>query len=470
MNRRTFLSSALGVAAAHAQAPTPPNIVFILADDLGYGDLSCFGQKRFSTPNIDKLAAKGMRFTDAYAGCTVCAPSRSVLMTGKHTGHTSVRANTGGVPLLAEDVTIAEVLRTAGYKTGCFGKWGLGDVGTEGVPTKQGFDTFHGVLHQVHAHFHYPGTIYDEEEATPQPMAYGRTYATYASQSFASMAKGFISQQAKKKSPFFCYVPFTIPHLELLAPREALERFQGKFPEDAPYVDPRNHYANQPFPRAAYAAMVTTLDQYVGEIVETLEREKVIDNTIIFFCSDNGSATPLWNDGGFFNSSGPLRGHKTTFYEGGIRTPMIVSWPGKIKAGVVSNHPWSFQDVLPTLAELAAATPPKGIDGVSVVPTLLGKGKQLQHEYLYWELPRYSAVSGNFPEEVPPQAIRMGKWKGVRPVANGPLELYDLSVDLGERTNVAPQNPTVIAKLEALLKSARVPPRKQVQPDNWQWK
>jgi arylsulfatase A len=468
MNRRTFLSAACA-AAAQAQPVPPPNILFIMADDLGYGDLGCYGQKHIPTPHLDQLAAGGLRFTDAYAGCTVCAPSRSVLMTGKHMGHTSIRANTGGIPLLPEDVTVAEVLRTAGYKTGCFGKWGLGDHETVGVPTKQGFDVFYGVLHQVHAHYHYPGYVFSGESMEEAPRGPGRTFTQYTNDAVVSMAEGFIRQHAREKNPFFCYLPLTIPHLELLAPREKMEQFEGKISEDGPYVDPRNHYANQPKPRTAYAAMISRMDDYIGRLVELLDKEKVAANTIVFFCSDNGSATPIWNDGGYFNSSGPLRGHKTTFYEGGIRTPMIVSWKGRIKPGV-SAFPWMFQDVLPTLAELARATPPKDIDGLSIVPTLLGAGKQAQHEYLYWELPRHYPISGTFAEETPRQAVRQGKWKAVRPEANGPLELYDLSNDLGERKNVAAQNPAVVAKMEAICKAARVTPRKQTQPDNWQWK
>jgi len=465
MNRRTFLSLALA-ASARGQAVAPPNILFIMADDLGYGDLGCFGQKHIKTPHIDKLAAAGMRFTEAYAGCTVCAPSRSVLMTGKHTGHTSVRSNTGGIPLLPEDITIAEVLRTVGYKSGCFGKWGLGDVGTAGVPTKQGFDAFYGYLHQVHAHFQYPGYLIDDEELQPAPGGAG---AQYANDAIAGLANGFIRQYARKKTPFFCYVPFTLPHLELLVPGDSMVPYDGKIPEGEPFVDAKRHYANQAKPRTAYAGMVSRLDGYVGQLMATLESEKQMENTIVFFCSDNGSATALWNDGGFFNSTGGLRGHKQNFYEGGIRTPMIVRWPGKVKAGVVSAQPWMFQDVLPTLAELAGAKAPADIDGVSVVPTLLGKGKQVQPEYLYWELPKFSAMKGDPLEEVPMQAVRMGKWKAVRPQANGTLELYDLSKDPLEKTNVAAQNPAVMTKIEGICKTARVVPRRQLQPDNWQW-
>ncbi len=465
MNRRTFLSTALA-AAARAQATPPPNFLFIMADDLGYGDLGCFGQKKIATPNIDRMATEGMRFTDAYAGCTVCAPSRSVLMTGKHTGHTSVRANTGGVPLLPEDVTIAEVLRTVGYNNGCFGKWGLGDVGTTGVPTKQGFDAFFGYLHQVHAHFQYPGYLIDDEELQPAPGGAG---AQYANDVIAGLANGFLRQSGRKKTPFFCYVPFTLPHLELLVPGDSMVPYEGKFPEDTPYVDPKNHYGKQAKPRTAYAAMVSRLDGYVGQLLETLATQKLAENTIVFFCSDNGSATALWNDGGFFNSTGGLRGHKQNLYEGGIRTPMIVRWPGKIKAGAVSAQPWMFQDVLPTLAELAGAKAPADIDGVSVVPTLLGKGKQVQAEYLYWELPKFTSMKGDPLDEIPMQAVRMGKWKAVRPHANGTLELYDLSKDPGEKMNVAGQNPAVMMKIEGICKTARVLPRRQSQPDNWQW-
>jgi len=469
-SRRDFLRLCAATAAVRAQATVPPNIIFILADDLGYGDLGCYGQKLIQTPNLDRMAAEGMRFTDAYAGCAVCAPSRSVLMTGKHMGHTSVRANTGGVPLLAEDVTVAEVLRDAGYMSSAFGKWGLGDVESDGVPWKQGFDSFFGYLHQIHAHFHYPGFLYLREEATPYKENTGGYRDTYGDDVVSSQGIGFIHEANAKKKPFFLYLAFTVPHLELLVPTDSMQPYDKTIVEDGMYVDRRNHYAPQNKPRTAYAGMVSRLDGYVGRVLETLKALKLDENTVVFFCSDNGTATPIWNDKGYFKSAGPFRGYKTTFYEGGIRTPMIVRWPGKIKAGAVNSLPWYFADVLPTLAELARGKAPAGLDGISVVPTLLGKGVQKKHEYLYWELPgQFNKNTGEFVDEVPMQAVRMGNWKGVRPVARGPMELYDLSKDIAETTNVAAQNPAVVKKLEAICQKARTAPRVQRDIPNMRW-
>jgi len=469
MKRRRFLQLAFGTAALSAQATPPPNIVFIMADDLGYGDLGCYGQKIIRTPNIDRLAAEGMRFTDAYAGCTVCAPSRSVLMTGKHMGHTSIRANSGGVPLLPEDVTVAEVLKQAGYLTGGFGKWGLGDVNSDGVPWKQGFDSFYGFLHQIHAHYQYPGFLFFDDDIQPFRENTGGYKDTYANDKLANLAAGFPNEARRRKKPFFLYMPLTLPHLELLVPNDSMQPYDKVIEEDGFYRDRRDHYARQSKPRTAYAGMVSRLDRYVGQIMEVLKNEGVDDNTIVFFCSDNGTATPIWNDKGYFNSAGPFRGHKTNFYEGGIRTPMIVRWKGRIKPGTVSNHPWYFADVMPTLAEIAGAKVPDGIDGISVLPTLLGKGVQKKHEYLYWELPKYDKATGTFADGVPMQAVRMGNWKGVRPEAGGPLELYDLAKDIGEKTNVAAKFPAIVKKLEAICASARHAPRPQKDIPNPHW-
>ncbi len=468
-SRRQFLRLAAGAAALHAQATPPPNIIFVMADDLGYGDLGCFGQKLIQTPNLDRLAAEGMRFTDAYAGCTVCAPSRSVLMTGKHTGHTSIRANTGGVPLLPEDVTVAEVLQKAGYRTGAYGKWGLGDIHSEGVPWKQGFEDYFGYLHQIHAHYQYPGFLYANEEVYPIKDNGGGYRDVFANDLIARLATGFVNEARIKKKPFFLYLPLTLPHLELLVPGDAMRPYDKTIVEDGGYSNPRSHYAQQNKPRTAYAGMVSRVDKYVGDLLAALKEIGIEENTIIFFCSDNGTATPIWNDKGYFKSAGPFRGHKTNFYEGGIRTPLIVRWKGRIKPGVVSNLPCYFPDILPTLAELAGATPPADIDGISIVPTLLGKGVQKKHDYLYWELPKYDKATGTFADEVPMQAVRMGNWKGVRPVAGGPLELYDLAKDIAETTNVAAKFPAVVKKLEEICKTARTAPRPQKDIPNPHW-
>lgn len=459
LHRRAFLTTLGGAAFAVAQKPRKPNIVFIMADDLGVGDLGCYGQKIIRTPHIDTLARDGVRFSQAYAGCTVCAPSRSVLMTGFHMGHTSVRSNPGGVPILAEDVTIGEVLKRAGYATGCFGKWGLGDNGTEGAPWKQGFDEFVGYLNQVHAHYFYPEFIYDNERRLPLKGNTGGERMTYSHDVIAGRALDFIRKH--KDEPFFCYMPVTIPHLELLVPEESANEYKGKV-EEKPYVDPRKHYADQPNARATYAGMITRMDRDVGRVLDLLRELRLENDTIVFFTSDNGSAVPLWGED-YFRSTMGLRGHKQNLYEGGIRVPMVVRWPGKIGRGRVSDHAWGFWDVMPTLAEIAGEKAPAGIDGVSVLPTLLGK-KQKPEEMMYWELPRYSAKTGTFLDEAPMQAIRAGDWKAVRPKPDARVELYNLKSDPFEQKDVSAENPQVASKLEALMRSARVPPRPQTDP------
>ena len=480
-NRREFLRDALGGGLATAgglvlgscgssepsgESGRRPNIVFIMADDLGYGDLGCYGQEKIRTPNINRLAASGLKFTNAYAGCTVCAPSRSVLMTGYHMGHTSVRSNPGGVPILPEDVTVAEVLKSAGYATGIFGKWGLGDIGTDGHPNKQGFDEFCGYLHQVHAHYYYPEFIYRNSEELPLEGNADGGRETYAPDVITEHALEFIREH--KDEPFFLYVPSVIPHLELLVPEDSMAEYRGKFPEDKPYRDRRDHYAAQDEPHTALAGMITRLDRDVGRIMATLAELGLEDDTIVFFTSDNGAATPLWDDD-YFGSTGGLRGHKQNFYEGGIRTPFIARWPDKIPRGV-SEHLTAFYDFLPTAAELAGAQTPEGLDGISIVPTLLGAGaagrEQATHEFLYWELPRYDAQTATFRDEAPRQAVRMGEWKVVRPEPDGELELYNLREDPAETSNVASAHPEVMAKIETYLQTARSEPRPQEQPQH----
>jgi arylsulfatase A len=480
-NRRQFLHRTLGGGAgllggslASGQerlraGRRRPNIIFILCDDLGYADVSCYGQEKFRTPNIDRLAAEGLRFTEGYSGCTVCAPSRSVLMTGYHMGHTSVRSNPGGVPILPEDVTVAEVLKTVGYATGMFGKWGLGDIATTGVPWKHGFDEFFGYLHQVHAHFYYPEFLYKNAQEYPLAGNRNKQRTTYSHDAIAQQALNFIRQH--KDAPFFCYMPFTIPHWELLVPEDSLAEYRGKFPEPPLFVDPKGHYAAQEHPHAAYAAMITRMDRDVGRVMALLRELKIDDNTIVFFTSDNGPALPIKGDD-FFRSKGPLRGHKQNFYEGGIRVPSIVRWPGRVPAGAVSDHPWYFADFMPTAVELAGAKAPSGLDGISIVPAVLGAkavGRaQPKHEFMYWELPRYDAKRGEFFKEIPMQAVRMGDWKAVRPKPNGPLELYNLKQDIAETKDVAAGNPKVMARIEEYLKTARVEPRPQQEPkDDW---
>ncbi|MFB3826707.1 MAG: arylsulfatase [Bryobacteraceae bacterium] len=463
MNRRQFLQGAALAASAPAAAKRPPNIVYIMGDDLGYSDLGCYGQKKIRTPNIDRLAAEGMRFTDAYSGCTVCAPSRSVLMTGLHMGHTTVRSNPGGVPILAEDFTVAQMLKQAGYATGGFGKWGLGDVGTPGVPWKHGFDRFFGYLHQVHAHFYYPKYLYDNEKKVALAGNENGKRTTYSHDAIMEQALGFI--RASKGRPFFAYLPVTIPHWELLVPEDSFREYRGKFPE---HRFEAGHYAVQENPHAAYAAMITRLDRDVGRVMSLLKEMGVDDNTLVIFTSDNGGAMRLRGDD-FFESYGPFRGNKQTFYEGGIRVPYIARWPGRIQAGAVSAHPFAFYDFMATAAEVAGVRAPAKTDGISIAPTLFGAGRQRVHEFLYWELPPYDGKTGTFPKVDPPQAVRMGEWKAVRPKANAPLELYNLKTDIGETRNVAAEHPEVMAKIRAFLKTARTEPLPQRMPEqSWQ--
>jgi arylsulfatase A-like enzyme len=463
LTRRELLfatASSLQASSLQARRRRPPNIVFIMADDLGIGDLGCYGQDKIRTPNIDRIAKEGMRFTNAYSGCTVCAPSRSVLMTGYHMGHTSIRGNTGGQSLAPADVTVAQVLKQAGYATGGFGKWGLGDYDTDGAPWKKGFDKFFGYLHQVHAHYFYPKFLMDNDRRHPLAGNENGKRVTFSHDVIAQQALGFIEQNAAR--PFFCYVPFTIPHWELLVPEDSFKEYQGKFGPEPPYVDKSRHYADQPEPKATYAAMITRMDRDIGRILDLLDRLKLTENTIVFFTSDNGAALRLLPIEGlrdYFRSTMGLRGHKQNVYEGGIRTPMLARWPGRIKPGVVSDHQWSFCDVMPTLCDIAGTPAPKGIDGVSVAPTLFGKGKQRQPDYLYWELPRYNAKEQAFLKEAPMQALRKGDWKILRPKQDAALELYNLKSDPYEERDLAGSEPRKLAELSALLAKARTEPR-----------
>lgn len=463
MNRRQFLATAgaASVTRAAAAASRPPNIVWIMADDLGYGDLGCYGQRYIRTPNVDRLAAEGIEFSDVYAGCTVCAPSRSVLMTGLHAGHTSIRSNPGGVPLLASDYTVAQMLKSAGYATGGFGKWGLGDLQTDGVPGKHGFDEFFGYLHQVHAHYYYPPYLIDGEKKFPLEGNENGMRTTYSHDVIAARTLDFIRRNASR--PFFCYVPFTIPHLEMLVPDDSMREYLDTLPEGKPFITAQKHYADQPHMRATYAGMVTRMDRDVGRILSLLSQLKLDRNTIVFFCSDNGVSAHMRQDG-FFKGEGAFRGAKGDMYEGGIRVPMIARWPGRIRAGSRSGLPWYFPDFFATAAELSGGKLPAGLDGLSVIPALFGRGRQERHEFMYWELPRYVAKTGEFAKEIPMQAVRMGEWKAVRPKPNAPLELYNLKADIGEQNNVAARNPKAMARIEKYLETARVEPRPQKEP------
>jgi arylsulfatase A len=436
-----------------------PNIVFIMADDLGYAHLGCYGQRKIRTPNLDRMAAKGMRFTDVYAGACVCAPSRSVLMSGLHGGHAPVRGNSGGIPLAPEDVTVAELLKKAGYATGLFGKWGLGEHGTTGVPYKQGFDEFLGYLHQIHAHFYYPDYLWRMDRRYDLPGNRDGGRGQYAHDEIVAGALDFVRRH--RAEPFFLYVPFAVPHYELLVPEESLDEYAGKFTE-TPYkgrggkTGYPHDYATQAMPRAATAAIITHMDRSVGKIMSLVKELGLDDETIVFFTSDNG-ATSGPSDPEFFGACGPLRGVKGTLYEGGIRVPMIARWPKHVAEGVVNRHVWYFADVLPTLVELAGAKPPAGIDGISVVPALLGESaagrKQPEHEFLYWE-------------DGPDRAVRSGRWKAIRTEdAGGHVALYDLENDIGESRDVAADQPRVVARLSALLESTHTDPRPQIEPE-----
>ncbi len=410
-----------------------------MADDLGYGDLGCYGQKHIQTPNIDALAKNGTRFTQCYAGSSVCAPSRSVLMTGLHTGHTTVRGNfgiggvkglgggKGRVPLTAKDITIAQILKSAGYTTAITGKWGLGEPNTTGTPNRKGFDQWFGYLNQRRAHTYYPDFIWLNQNKFPLPGNAKGKKEQYTHDLFTDFALKFIDNHAKEPSPFFLYLPYTVPHAKY------------EIPSTAPYQ-------SKPWNKSAkvHAAMITRLDRDLGRIIALLKKYNIHKNTFVFFCSDNGAAK-RWE--GVFDSSGKLRGRKRDLYEGGIRTPMIVSCPSRVPANKTSNIIWYFADVLPTLAQLAGATPPKNIDGISVAPTILGKPQTLKPRYLYWE----------FFERRFQQAARWRNYKAIRLKQNTPLLLFDLSADPSERTNIAAQNPNIIKQFESYLKTARTP-------------
>lgn len=448
----TMIALIVPAIAQAADAPPRPNIVLILADDLGYGHLGCYGQEKIRTPNIDRLAAEGIRFTQCYAGCTVCAPSRSVLMTGLHTGHTPVRANGGGCPLLPEDVTVAELLTEAGYTCGAFGKWGLGDLGTSGLPTRQGFAEFFGYLHQVHAHFYYPYYLIHNEEQFFLPENEGEKRVRYSHDEIAARGLDFLKRHHDR--PLFLYLPFTLCHTELLVPEDSLAEYRGMWPE-TPHVS-RGHYAPQETPRAALAAMITRLDRTVGEVMDAIKQLGIDDNTLVIFSSDNGGQAVDGPDLEFFRGNGPLRGAKGTLYEGGLRVPLVARWPGKIAPGTTSEQVVAFWDVMPTLAELAGAAVPAGIDGLSITPALIGPEtagrRQQSHDYLYWEHPARGGLM---------QAVRWGDYKGIRSSPDAPLELYDLGRDVGESTDIAPLHRDVAARIEAIMRHARTEPRDQ---------
>jgi arylsulfatase A len=428
-------------------APPRPNIVIIQADDLGYGDLSAYGQARFQTPMLDRLAREGTRFSQYYAGSTVCAPSRTALMTGIHTGHAWIRGN-GEIPLRAEDITVAMALREAGYRTAVVGKWGLGRPGTDGQPDKKGFEYAFGFLDHRHAHRQFTDHLYRNGEPVPTDVDHD-----YANDLFTKEASSFIENPDAR--PFFLYLNYTVPHAELRVPEDSLAAVQGRFPE-TPFVNatadgrrtgPDNvslGYRSQPAPKAAFVAMIQRMDRDIGRLADLVKDRGLERRTLFMFISDNGPHQEGGADPAFFKSSGGLRGIKRDLYEGGIRVPMIAKWPGTIPAGRTSPHVWAHWDIFPTVAELAGAKVPGHVDGLSMTKALRGRA-QPTHEFLYWE----------FHERGFQQAVRMGAWKAVRLQKDGPLELYNLEADPGERQNVAAANPAVVKKIETYLTTAR---------------
>lgn len=445
----------LGVAALAEK----PNLVYILADDLGIGDLSCLGQKRFTTPNLDTLAAGGRLFTQHYSGSTVCAPSRSALMTGQHTGHTFVRGNKeiqpeGQHPIPTSVELLPAMLKKAGYVSGAFGKWGLGYPGSEGDPMNKGFDVFFGYNCQRLGHHYYPRHLWDNHRKLALAANAGRGKGVFAPDLIQERTLQFLEDN--KDRPFFCFVPSIIPHAELAAPEPYMKRFRGAYPEPTPFegVDDGPEYRLGPYesqaePRTAFAAMVTLLDDQVGEIVAKLKALGIADRTLVIFTSDNGAHQEGGADPDFFDSNGPFRGHKRDLYEGGIRVPMIAYWPGTISAGSTSDHVSAFWDIVPTFAELAGLPAPPNSDGISMVPSLLGQGDQPTHPYLYWE----------FHERGGRIAVRMGHWKGVRydvlKNPDRPMELYNLATDPGEQTDQAAAFPAVVKTIADIMEQAR---------------
>ena len=433
-----------------------PNIVLIIADDLGYGDLSCYGQQRFTTPNIDKMALEGMRFLQFYAGTTVCAPSRACLMTGLHTGHTPVRGNRsmkpeGQYPLPEGTVTIASLLQQHGYNTGAFGKWGLGPPESTGEPLKQGFDRFYGYICQSLAHNYFPAYVWNDQAKEIFPDNETR-HRVYSADTIHREALQFLERQSAGK-PFFLFLPYTIPHGDVMVPHDVTyESFRNRFneePRERPASKPES-WVVEPYPHAGFASMVTRLDKYVGDVLEMLRKKGLADNTLVIFTSDNGPHRENGGDPEYFDSNGPFRGIKRDLYEGGIRIPFIAYWTGKIKAGTINKDQLSLWDLFTTFEQLAGIPVSKNIDGISFVAALHGRN-QRSHDYLYWE----------FHEQGGKQAVRVKNWKGVRLDVSlrndSPLELYNLEHDPGEQTNLAAKYPEIVKRIEQIMKQAHVP-------------
>ena len=479
--------SVAGCADKNPDSAGNPNIIFILADDLGYNDLGCYGQKIIETPNIDALANSGIRFTQYYSGSPVSAPSRCVLLTGKHTGHSFIRGNhewsergevwdyvkmeedpslEGQYPIPANSVTFSKLLRGEGYKTACIGKWGLGAPFTDGVPNKQGFDFFFGYNCQRQAHTYYPGHLWRNEEVVKlenefvvprtrdldgdgdpgKSESYARyNLSEYAPELMLEEALGFI--RSSKDDPFFLHFTTIIPHVPLQAPKEWVDKYRAKIGEEEPYLGDKGYFPCQ-YPMATYAAMVAYLDYQVGCIIEELKEQDLFDNTIIFFTSDNGPVTTGGAVSQFFENAKPFNQAsdrlKGSLYEGGIRVPMIVSWPGFINKSAVSDHICAAWDIFPTICDLSGAEYPVGLDGISILPSITGKGRQKNHEYLYWE----------YPERRGQQAVRSGNWKALRDSTrdgNMKVKLFNLESDITEENDLSGQFPDIVKEMEQIM-------------------
>lgn len=448
---------AMFLAVFSAAAVDRPNIIYIMADDLGWAELGSYGQEKIKTPNLDRLAAEGIRFTQHYTSAPVCAPARYSLMTGRHAGHSVVRNNfeigswdshQGQYPMPADEITIAEMLKQEGYASGAFGKWGIGQPGSEGDPLKQGFDRFFGYNCQRHAHNLFPEYIVDQDERVPlegnTATVYGKQYAPHL---IAEAALDFVDQN--KDQPFFMYYPTVIPHLALQVPYDELSQYINQW-DETPYIG--KSYQPHPTPRSAYAAMISHMDRQIGRLMAKLEEHGLAENTVIFFTSDNGTTFLKEQvDYEFFNSVAGLRGLKGEVYEGGIRVPMIVRWPGKIEAGRTTDHHSAHYDALATIADITGIQPQSDHDGISYLPTLLGK-EQPTHDYLVWDFAGYGGQV----------ALRQGNWKAIiRNLHKNPdakMELYDLSKDPTESNDLAETLPEKVAELTQTLIDARDEP------------
>ncbi|MGI9242089.1 MAG: arylsulfatase [Verrucomicrobiales bacterium] len=475
-----LLASLLSLSAVSAAAP--PNVVFILADDLGYGELGCYGQKKIRTPNIDRLASQGLRFTRHYSGAPVCAPARCVLMTGKHLGHAQIRGNLqakvnfpeftkgGQHPITPEALTIAEKFQQAGYATAAMGKWGLGPVGSTGDPNKQGFDHFYGYNCQAVAHSFFPKAIWDDDQHVvinekpipghkkqPQGEVKMDDYIgeNYASDLIRSDALKWLGEHAGGEQPFFLYLPFTEPHVAMHPPKAMVESYPAAW-DDRPYRG-QCAYLPHPRPRAGYAAMITHLDQHVGAVLDLLDAKGVADDTIVIFTSDNGTTHPSGGDpvfgiGGvdaaFFNSLGGLKGYKGSVHEGGLRVPCIVRWPGRVEAGSTSDFPAYFPDWFPTLCELSGLQAPGGLDGISIAPTILGQGTQVKRPPMVWIYPEYGGqIAARFGDHL----VLRTKLRNKKQL--GPWEAYNVVTDPKQSDDLAADQPELIEQAKAILAS-----------------